>query len=60
MNARVAEVLTRLAELHELRGNTVELAVRYVRNRASNYSPLTKGGSIVFGSTIAVGPKSWT
>ena len=24
--------------------NTVELAVRYVRNRASNYSPLTKGG----------------
>ena len=27
-----------------LKGNTVELAVRYVRNRASNYSPLTKGG----------------
>src|SRR5271157_3729535 len=25
-------------------GNTVELAVRYVPNRASNYSPLTKGG----------------
>ena len=24
--------------------NTVELAVRYVRNRVSNYSPLTKGG----------------
>ena len=24
--------------------NTVELAGRYVRNRASNYSPLTKGG----------------
>src|SRR5208337_178422 len=27
--------------------NTVELAVRYVRNRASNYSPLTKGGNTV-------------
>ena len=27
-----------------LSSNTVELAVRYVRNRASNYSPLTKGG----------------
>ena len=24
--------------------NTVELAVRYVWNMASNYSPLTKGG----------------
>ena len=28
----------------KLSANTVELAVRYVRNRASNYSPLTKGG----------------
>ena len=30
--------------LDGFKGNTVELAVRYVRNRASNYSPLTKGG----------------
>ncbi len=28
----------------KLSANTVELAVRYVRNRVSNYSPLTKGG----------------
>src|SRR5208283_5529593 len=27
-----------------LKTNTVELAVRYVWNMASNYSPLTKGG----------------
>src|SRR5208337_1460702 len=27
-----------------LKSNTVELAVRYVWNMASNYSPLTKGG----------------
>jgi internalin A len=31
-------------ELGGLNPNTVELAVRYVRNRVSNYSPLTKGG----------------
>ena len=38
-----------------LKGNTVELAVRYVRNRASNYSPLTERFRLSSGVFLGIG-----
>ena len=40
---------------HPPNPNTVELAVRYVWNRVSNYSPLTKGGN-----SVRLNNCSWT
>jgi len=41
---RTNEPFTMYDDRRRFSGNTAELAVRYVRNKASNYSPLTKGG----------------
>ena len=41
---RTNESFTMYDDRRRFSGNTAELAVRYVRNKASNYSPLTKGG----------------